>query len=67
MFFTAVGLLMLLKPSTTRATLRKAGSTNRINYTEINLRMIPVIGLILAKPVSKYPTIISIFGWFMLV
>ena len=65
-FFIAVGLLMLLNPSAARATLRKAGSTNLINYTEITLRMIPAIGLILAAPLSKYPLIIQVFGWFML-
>ena len=65
-FFIAVGLLMLLNPSFARATLRKAGSTNVINYTEITLRMIPAIGLILAAPLSKYPSVLLIFGWFML-
>ena len=58
---------MLLNPNLARATLRKAGSTNVITYTEITLRMIPAIGLILAAPVSKYPTILPIFGWFMLI
>ena len=66
-FFIAVGLLMLLNSSLARATLRKAGSTNGLNYTEITLRIIPAIGLILAVPLSKYPTILPIFGCFMLI
>ena len=66
LFFIAVGFLMLLKPSTARGILRKAGSTNLINYAEITLRMIPAIGLILAAPLSKYPSFLLLFGWFML-
>ena len=65
-FFIVSGLIMLFKPSIARATLRKAGSTNLINYTEITLRIIPAIGLILAAPVSKYPNFLLVFGWFML-
>ena len=65
-FFIVAGLIMLFKPSIARATLRKAGSTNLINYTEITLRIIPAIGLILAAPVSKYPNFLLVFGWFML-
>lgn len=65
-FFIVVGLIMLFKPSIARATLRKAGSTNLINYAEITLRIIPAIGLILAAPVSKYSGFLLIFGWFML-
>lgn len=65
-FFIVVGLVMLFKPSIAQATLRKAGSTNLINYAEITLRIIPAIGLILAAPVSKYPNFLLVFGWFML-
>lgn len=65
-FFIVAGLIMLFKPNIARATLRKAGSTNLINYAEITLRIIPAIGLILAAPVSKYPGFLLIFGWFML-
>ena len=65
-FFIVAGLIMLFKQSIARATLRKAGSTNLINYAEITLRIIPAIGLILAAPVSKYPGFLLVFGWFML-
>jgi uncharacterized membrane protein YfcA len=67
MFFINVSGLMLFKPTIARATLRKAGSTNFINYAEITLRIIPAIGLILAATISKFPLIFSIFGWFMLI
>ena len=65
-FFIVAGLIMLFKPNIALATLRKAGSTNLINYAEITLRIIPAIGLILAAPVSKYPNFLLVFGWFML-
>ncbi len=66
LFFVVVGLVMLLKPRTARAVLRKAGSTNFINYAEITLRMIPAAGLILYAGLSKYPVIFHYSGWFML-
>ena len=65
-FFILVGLVMLLKPKKARAILRKAGSTNFINYAEITIRMIPATGLILCADLSKFPEAFKIFGWFML-
>lgn len=67
LFFIFVSGIMLFKPKMARATLRKAGSTNFINFAEITIRMIPAIGLILAAAISKFPLIFSIFGWFMLI
>lgn len=65
-FFIFVGGIMLFKPKTAREILRKAGSTNLINYAEITLRIIPAIAFILYADDSKYPEIFKIFGWFML-
>ena len=58
---------MLFHPKKVRQILRKAGSTNFINYAEITLRMIPAIGLILTADISKFPDFFKIWGWFMLV
>lgn len=66
LFFIAIGFLMLFNPKKARAILRKAGSTNFINYAEITIRIIPAIGLILSANNSKYPDAFKIFGWFML-
>jgi uncharacterized membrane protein YfcA len=66
LFFICVGLLMLLKPQKANDILRKAGSTNFINYAEITIRIIPSVGLILSANNSKFPDIFKIFGWFML-
>jgi uncharacterized membrane protein YfcA len=66
LFFIGVGLMMLFNPQKAGAILRKAGSTNFINYAEITLRMIPAAALILAADISKYPDAFKIFGWFML-
>lgn len=46
--------------------LRKAGSTNFINYAEITIRIIPAVGLILSADDFKYPDVFKIFGWFLL-
>lgn len=65
-FFIGVGFIMLLAPKKAGQILRKAGSTNFINYAEITIRMIPAAALILAADISKYPQVLKIFGWFML-
>lgn len=57
---------MLFAPAKAREILMKAGSTNLINYTEITLRLIPAIGLILYADYSLYPYVFKILGWFML-
>jgi uncharacterized membrane protein YfcA len=66
-FIISCGIIMLFAPSKAREILRKAGSTNFINYAEITLRMIPAIGLILSSDVSKFPLLFKLFGWFMLI
>ena len=66
LFFFAAGFLMLVRPTKAREILRKAGSTNFINYAEITIRMIPATALILYADFSKYPEVFKIFGWFML-
>jgi predicted tellurium resistance membrane protein TerC len=65
-FFIWVGLIMLTNPQKAREILRKAGSTNLINYAEITVRIIPALALILAADISKYPAVFKVFGWFML-
>ncbi len=66
LFFICAGLLMLLLPAKANNILRKAGSTNFINYAEITIRIIPALGLIFSADNSKYPDIFKLFGWFML-
>lgn len=65
-FLILVGFLMLFAPTIARATLRKAGSTNFINYAEITLRMIPAIAMILYADFCRYPEFFKVLGWFML-
>lgn len=66
-FFIGVGGIMLIKPKTARETLRKAGSTNFINYAEITLRMIPATAFIIFSDNSTYPNLFKWVGWFMLI
>ena len=61
------GMIMLIKPKKARALLRKAGSTNIINYTELGLRMIPAVGLILSAEYSKFELFFKLLGWFMFI
>tara|TARA_R100000935_G_C2832737_1_gene166132 strand:- start:228 stop:614 length:387 start_codon:yes stop_codon:yes gene_type:complete len=65
-FIIFVGFLMLLTPNKARAVLRKAGSTNFINYAEITIRIIPAVALILYSDYSKFALPFKIFGFFML-
>ena len=67
LFLIAAGFLMLFAPEKARATLRKAGSTNFINYAELITRMIPAVGLILYAQFSRYPLSFKVLGWFMLI
>jgi hypothetical protein len=66
-FIIFVGFVMLFVPKKARATLRKAGSSNFINYSEITIRLIPAIALILYADFSKFPDAFNIFGWVMLI
>lgn len=66
-FILSAGFLMLLKPNQAREILKRAGSTNLINYGEITLRMIVAIALIIYSNSSKYPEIFNVVGWFMLI
>ncbi|MBA4298926.1 hypothetical protein SAMN03080617_01572 [Algoriphagus alkaliphilus] len=66
LFIICVGVLMLFAPKKARETLKKMASTNFINYTEITVRMIPAMGLIIYSDFSKYPFAFKVFGWFML-
>jgi hypothetical protein len=66
-FFISVCLIMFFAPKKARQILRKAGSTNFINYAEITIRMIPATALILYSNFSKFPGYFKIFGWFMLI
>ena len=65
-FIIFIGFVMLINPTKARNALRKAGSTNFINYAEITLRLIPAVALILCSELSKFPIAFQIFGWIML-
>jgi hypothetical protein len=65
-FIISIGILMLFNPEKALANLRKAGSTNLINYAEITIRLIPAIALVIYAPYSRSPEILMGFGWFMI-
>jgi hypothetical protein len=65
-FIISIGILMLVNPEKALSTLRKAGSTNLINYAEITIRLIPAIALVIYASYSRSPQILMGFGWFMI-
>lgn len=65
-FLIGAGLLMLLKPAKAREYLRRAGSTNFINYAEISIRMLPAAALVIYSDLARFPMIFKVLGWFML-
>ena len=65
-FIISIGFIMLFNPRKARDILRKAGSTNLINYAEITLRLIPAIAFIACADASKFPLAFEVFGWIML-
>ncbi len=67
LFIIAAGVIMLFAPHRARRILRKAGSTNVINYAEITIRIIPAAALILYADVSRFPLAFKSFGWIMLI
>uniref|UniRef100_UPI004048606C hypothetical protein n=1 Tax=Polaribacter sp. TaxID=1920175 RepID=UPI004048606C len=66
-FILLAGCVMLLSPTKARIILRKAGSTNFINYAEISLRMIPAVAMILYADVSKNAFFLHYLGWIMFI
>jgi hypothetical protein len=66
-FFIVAGFIMLVKPSVARSTLRKAGSTALINYTELSVRMIPAIAFVIYADFSAYPSAFKFIGWYILI
>lgn len=66
LYIILIGFLMLFKPGTAREILKKAGSTNFINYAEISLRLLPASALILYADYARFPEFFQMLGWFML-
>jgi protein-S-isoprenylcysteine O-methyltransferase Ste14 len=66
-FIVFIGCIMLIYPEKARRILRKAGSTNFINYAEITIRLIPAIALVVCSEFSKFPAAFKVFGGIMLI
>ena len=67
LFIILAGVVMLFNPLKALKTLRKFASTNFINYTEISLRLLVGITLILYDDLCRFPGVFKVFGWFMAV
>jgi hypothetical protein len=62
-----VSVLMIYRPHTALAGLRKMASTNLINYSEITLRMIVGIAFLLTANSMPYAWFFNFFGWFLVI
>ena len=65
-FLIAVGILMFISPKKAIEIIKKAGSTNWINYSEITIRMIPAAALVIYSDFAFCPIVFKIMGWFMI-
>ena len=59
--------LMLFQPKKARAIVKKAGSTNLINYGELIIRIIPAGALIFYSDFSTAPIFFKALGWGMII
>lgn len=66
LFFICIAFVMSFAPRKANQILRKAGSTNLINYAEIGIRMIPAAALIIYSDYATYPMAFKVAGYFML-
>ncbi|MBC7000717.1 hypothetical protein [Cytophaga sp. FL35] len=64
-FIILAGFIMLFVPHKAQMFLRKFGSTNLINYTEITIRLIVSLALIGYADFSRLPKAFEVLGWFM--
>jgi len=62
LWLIVAGFIMFVKPLRAKNIISKAGSTNFINYTELGLRGIWAIAILLYAPLSKYPFFFELFG-----
>ena len=67
LFIVLVGFLMLFNPKKSRMVLAKFASTNLINYTEITLRLIVGLALVVVADICKSPVTFKTLGWFMII
>jgi len=65
-FLIGVGFLMLISPKKAREYLRKAASTNFINYFEITISYDSCSSVVIYSDFTKFPEAFRILGWFML-
>ena len=62
-----VSLFMMTKPQTALVYLGKMASTNLINYTEITIRIIVGIAFVVFASHSRFPMMLEVFGWILVV
>lgn len=62
LWLVVAGIIMFTKPLTAKNIIAKAGSTTLINYTELWLRGIRAMAILLYAPLSKFQFFFELFG-----
>jgi hypothetical protein len=65
LWLIALSLFMLLRPRNALVLLAKMGSTKVIHYSELGLRFMAGVSMILAAPASHAPEYLTPIGWFV--
>lgn len=63
----AISIVMAFKPQAALAALGKMGSTNAIHFGELGLRLAGGIVVAFAAAGSRFPAILTLIGWFVVV
>ena len=67
LWLIAVGVFICARPLIALQYLGKMASTNLINYTEISLRMISGFAFVIYEELSRFPEVLRISGWFLII
>lgn len=62
-----LSVFMLTSPRRALAALGAMGGTNTVHFGEMGFRTAGGLALILAAAVSKFPVVIGVLGWFLVV
>jgi len=66
-FLISISIFMFIHPKTAIQYLRKGGSTNFINYSELTLRGAWGMILVLGAELSKFPDVFQVVGTFTVI
>ncbi len=66
LWLAGIGVYMFARPEPALGLLALTASTWRINVTELGLRMLAGLALVVRSEVSKAPSLFEVVGWFVI-